>query len=56
MSIFNFVSAINDQSQFTAGILADVLNEDKRLEMISCIVANTSPTIVFNFKFSVHYI
>jgi len=56
MSIWNFVSALNDQSQFTGGILADVLNEDKRLEMITCIVANLPPIIVFNFKFSVYYI
>lgn len=51
MSILNFVSAINDQSQSTGGILADVVNEDKRLEMITCIVANPPPTIVFHFKF-----
>ncbi|XP_022167343.1 E3 ubiquitin-protein ligase SHPRH-like [Myzus persicae] len=43
-------NSINDQSQFTSGILADVLDEDKRLEMISCIVANTAPTITYRQK------
>jgi len=53
---FNFVLAINNQSQSTGAILADVLDEDKRLEMLSCIVANPSPQIVLNFKFSIYFI
>lgn len=55
MSILNFVPAINDQSEFTGGILADILNEDKQLEMITCIVANPPPTIVFHFSFFINY-
>lgn len=55
MSILNFVLAINDQSEFTGGILADILNEDKQLEMITCIVANPPPTIVFHFSFLINY-
>ena len=55
MFITFFLVVKCDGSPFSGGILADEMGLGKTVEMLCCIMENTAPPEVFNFKCSLYF-